>query len=80
MLDEATLAKMKDGICPVCDGKMKKHSRNKLIVCKAAFKKRFGMKPATMTEYDDKGNVVKVTNVDDALSLQRKAIEDAKNE
>lgn len=44
-MDKKTLAKMRIGICPVCNCKMKKHSKNKLIVCKNLFKQRFGLPP-----------------------------------
>lgn len=78
MVDEKTLAKMKLGICPVCDQKMTKHSRHKLVVCKKLFKQRFGIKPAMMTTYDEEGRIISQTNVDDAISLQKKAVEDSK--
>ena len=47
-MDEKTLAKMRRGICPVCDFPMKKHSNNKLILCKDLFKQRFGLPEATI--------------------------------
>ena len=78
MVDETTLAKMRLGICPVCDKKMRKHSNHKLVVCKKLFKQRFGIKPAVMTTYDDKGNIIRQTNVDDAISLQKSAVESHK--
>lgn len=53
MVDEKILKKMRKGICPVCNRKMKKHTKNALIICKNLFLKRFGL-PKPTIEIDGK--------------------------